>query len=158
MTIQIDIGAVSCIVGVLYLSCFLIIVTVTDTAFFATSKYLEHIAAIEVNGGRAPYLGVHTLTATKHIERLTQYVHTLLGKDDAAVSLSDVILVVAVELVFTFIILSHFVEEYLAVNDRAIDIDDYVTVDDTAGIASTIDVTAIETTVFVFIGTGGGWT
>ena len=67
-----------------------------DGAFLATTEYLEHIAAIEVDGGRTPYLGVHTLTTTKHVECLTQHVHSLLGKEDAAVSLSDVILVVAV--------------------------------------------------------------
>ena len=79
MTIQIDIGAVSRIVGVLNLSCCLIIFSVTDAAFLTAAENLEHIAAIQVDGGGAPYLGVHTLAAAEHVECFTQHVHALLG-------------------------------------------------------------------------------
>ena len=50
-TVQIYIGAVSCVVGVLYLSCFLIICSMTDATFLAASEYLEHIATIQIDGG-----------------------------------------------------------------------------------------------------------
>ncbi len=61
-------------------------------------------------------------------------------------SFCDVILVISVEFVLARVILYHLVEENLAVNDRAVDIDDDVTVDDTTGVATTIDVTTVETT------------
>ena len=56
------------------------------------------------------------------------------------------ILVVAVELILTALVLFHRVEEDLAVNDRAIDIDDDIAVDETAIVATAIDVTSVKTT------------
>ena len=131
-----------------------IICTFTDATFLATSKYLEHITTIQVDGDRTPYLGFHTLTATKHVERLTQYVHTLFRKDDTTISLSDVILIVTIEFILTRLILFHFVEEPVTVDDRAVDIDDDITIDETGVEATSIDVTTIEATIQVFIGTG----
>ena len=69
-------------------------------------------------------------------------------------SLSDVILVVAIELVLTRLVLFHLVEEYFAVNDRTVDIDDDVTIDYTTGVAAAIDVTTFETAIQVSISSG----
>ena len=60
-------------------------------------------------------------------------------------------MVVAVEFILTRFILFYFVEENIAVNDRAVDVDYDVTVDDTAGVAVAIDITTFETTVLVVI-------
>ena len=78
----------------------------------------------------------------------------MLGKDDTTVALGDAILVVAVEFVLTTLVLFHRVEESVTVNDRAVDIDDDITVDDTAVVATAIDVTTCETTSQVCITTG----
>ena len=128
--------------------------TLTDGAFLTTTEYLEGVAAIQVNGNRTPYLGFYTLTASEYVECLTKHIHTLLGKDYATATLQDMILVVAIELILTSLVLLHSVEESAAVNDRVVDIDYHVTVDDTAGVAAAIDITTIETTVEVFSGTG----
>ena len=78
----------------------------------------------------------------------------MLGKDDTTVALGDAILVVAVEFVFTTLVLFHRVKEPVTVNDRAVDIDDDITIDETAVVATSIDVTTCETTVQVCITTG----
>ena len=70
-TVQIDVSAVSWVIAVFYLSCCFIIRSLTDAALLAASEYLEHIAAIEVDSDRTPYLGILTLTSTKDVECLT---------------------------------------------------------------------------------------
>ena len=57
------------------------------------------------------------------------------------------VLVVTVEFVLTRFILFYSVKEDITVNDRTVDIDDDITVDDATGVAAAIDVTAVKTAV-----------
>ena len=71
----------------------------------AAAEYLEGIAAVQVDGGRTPYLGVLTIAAAEHAEGLAKHVHTLLTQDDARLALGDVVggrggLVLAIEAYF----------------------------------------------------------
>ena len=54
----------------------------TNGSVLTATEYLEDIAFIKIDGGTTPYLRFLTIATAKHVERLTQHVHTLLVKDD----------------------------------------------------------------------------
>jgi len=92
--VQVDSSAIfsvslAVVTGVLQLTCRAIAYTLTDSTFLTTTEYLEGIASIQVDGGRTPNLGILTITTAKHVERLTQHIHTLLVKNDTRVTLCD---------------------------------------------------------------------
>ena len=154
--VQVDVSTVSCIVGVFQFACCFIIDTLSDGTFLAASEYLEHIAAVQVDGCRTPDLRIDTLTAAKHIQCLTQYVHSLLVEDNARVSLGNMIIFVVVKLSLSVFVALHLVEQNFTVNHRCVQVDDDITVHDTAVVATAIDVTAFQTTVDIVIITGDG--
>ena len=152
ISFQIDGTTVPRIVGaVLQFLCFRTSDALADGALLATTEYLEGISGIEVNGGRAPYFGLITVSTAKHVERLTEHVHALLVEDDTRASLLNLIAIVGVKDGLTFV-LFYLVEDAkltFAVDCRGIEVDDHVTIYMTAVVAATIDVTAFETAVDV---------
>ena len=114
--VQIDSSAIGSIVArVLQFLCRRIAHTLTDSTFFTTSEYLEGIAGIQVDGGRAPYLRILTIATTKHIERLTQHIHTLLVKDDARVTLCDDKTLVAIKHSLTGLVVRLYLIENIVI-------------------------------------------
>ena len=160
-TCKIDIGAVGAIIliDISAISIFVIgghivrrcSLALTNGTFLTTTEYLEYIATVKVYRSTTPYLCLNTLTTTEYIQRTTQYVHTLLTKDDTSLPFCNLI-GVAIEFLLTRLVVeSHIIEDDVAIYNRCIDINDDVTVDDTAAVAASIDVTSGKTTVEVII-------
>ena len=124
-----------------------------DGTMFTTTEYLEHVTVGMVNGGAAPYLGVHTIATAKHVECLTQHVHSLFVKYDTGVTRCNIIAVACVQLGFT-ILKFYFVEHVITVDNRLCDGNDDITIDATAVIAPAVDVTILQTTVKVIFSAG----
>ena len=133
------------------------IIRFTYNTFFTATEHLEHIALIQVDRGATPNLGAFTLTATKHVKRLTQYVHTLLTKDHTCTAIEDVVMICRqkITLIETFLavirIRHHFIKEFVAVDDSGIQIYNDIAVDDTTLTATAIDVSTYQTALVVCI-------
>ena len=113
-------------------------------ALFTAAEYLEGVAGIEVDGGRAPYFGILTLTTAKDVERFAKYVHTLLANNDTRVALGDFVIIIIVIDRFAIVVFLHHVEEHVVFNNRTIEIDDHIAVHTTARIAAAVDVATLE--------------
>ena len=120
------------------------VVRLADDTLLASAEYLEGVATVQVDGGAAPDFGVLTLAAAEYVQGLAQYVHTLLAQDDTAVALGNLVRFIRIVYGFAIVVFIHLVEELLALNNGAVQVDDYVTVDDAAGIAATVDVATLE--------------
>ena len=107
---QIDVTAVFLVVGVFQFSNCRIIGSMTDSTLLATSEDLEGIASVEVDGGRAPNLRLLTIAAAKHVERLTQHVHTLFVEENTRTTLKNMIAILSIENGLT-LVLFYLVED-----------------------------------------------
>ena len=124
--------------------------THTNRTFLTATEDLEHIAGIQIDGGRAPYLRVLTFTATKHIEGSTEHVHTLLTEDDARAAFCDGVGILSQD-IFTIerALVSNLVEEYVRIHQRMVDIDDDVAIDMATIVAAAIHVTTLKAAIQV---------
>ena len=155
---QVDIATVPWVVCVDKFALLRVIGGITNGSILTATEYLEDIAFIKIDGGTTPYLRFLTIATAKHVECLTQHVHTLLIKNHTRFTLKDVIAIVTIENSFSFVLL-YLIEDgklALAVNNRCIDVDDHITVHVTSVIASAIDVTTLQTAIKV-IRCAGSW-
>ena len=122
----------------------------TDDAFLATTEDLEGIASLQVDGGTAPNLGILTMPASKHVQCLSEHVHTLLVEDNAGTSLGDYVVVGFVQDGLTLGIALDAVEHakvfiirrviVFTIHDSTIDVDDHIAIDNTAVVAAAVDI------------------
>ena len=68
ISFQIDMTTVSWVVGVFKFVSRCIISSITDRTVLTTTKDLEDITLIDIDGRAAPYLGIATKAATKHVQ------------------------------------------------------------------------------------------
>ena len=108
---------------------------------------LEGISLLQVDGCATPYFRILTIAATKHIQSLTEHVHTLLVEDDTGMARGDMIGIVAIEFGFTVFVFLNGVEDIPTVEDGAVEVDDDITVDMSRVVAATIDVTTLQAAV-----------
>ena len=66
------------------------------------------------------------------------------------------IFVVVVEFILTGSILLHLVKHNVTVNDRVVDIDNNISIDDTAVITAAIDIATFQTAILISSTTGDG--
>ena len=123
-----------------------------DDALLTATEDLEDIALVQVDCSATPYSGILTIAATKHVEGLTKHIHTLLAQDDTRVSLGNRIgcfcrLIFSVQTdLLAQLIRHHFIEELFALHEGLVDVDDHITIDDTAVIATAIDIATRKAT------------
>ena len=139
----------------------------TDDASLTATEDLEHIALVQVDSRATPYSGILTIAATKHVERLTQHIHTLLSKDDTRVTLGNGIcrfccLIFSIQTdLLAQLIRHHLVEELFALHQGLVDVDDHIAIDDTTVIATTIDIATRESagkvSICAFLTNGLAW-
>ena len=116
-------------------------------AFLGSAEDLEDIALLQVDGGTAPNLGAGTIAAAEDVHGLTQHVHTLLADDDAAVDLGDLVVVVCIVDTLALIVFHNLSEDFVAVHDAFVDVEDHITVDETSCVAPAVDISTLETAV-----------
>ena len=154
---QVDIGAVLLVVFVCQVmysgvcGIFRVTDSTSNCTLFTTTKDLEGIAAVQVDGSAAPDFRVTAIAAAKHVQRTTQRVHTLFTEKDARIAFGDAIVSI-IQFGFTLVFF-HLVEDgiiTLTIHQRRIQVDHHVTVHMTIAIAAAIDVAALETAVKVF--------
>ena len=56
--------------------------SLTNGSILTATEYLEDIAFIQIDGGTTPYLRFFTIATAKHVQCLTQHIHTLFVEDD----------------------------------------------------------------------------
>ena len=127
--------------------------SLTDRALLTTTKDLEDVALIQVDSDTTPYLRVGTIAATEHIQSLTQRIHTLLVKNHTRTALQDLkAFVVFIQLGFALVANFYLIEYRLftcSVDKSGIQVDDHITIYVATAIATTIDITALETALQV---------
>ena len=121
VTFQVDVTAVSRIVRILlalsYFSNLIIIsvgtisIRLANRALFATTEYLEGIAAIHVDGCRAPNFRLRTIATAKHVQGLTQHIVTLYVDDDTRMALGNSISSIIIDNGFTSDFLCYLVKD-----------------------------------------------
>ena len=73
-------------------------------SLLTTTKNLEGITLVQVDGCAAPDFRVTTITTTEHIQCMSQRIHTLFVKKNTGITLGDLIAVRTVELCFALLL------------------------------------------------------
>ena len=93
--VQVDVGAVifiRAISPIILLDAILpICVFLTNGTLLTATEDLESVALVQVDGGTAPDFRRQTIATTEDIEGRAKHVHTLLRKDDARITLRNLI-------------------------------------------------------------------
>ena len=109
----------------------------TYDAFLSAAEYLEGIAVIMVYGGAAPYLGILTIAGTEYRHGNGKHVVTLVFESNSRLCIAGIISC-RITKVSEYLVLLHHI---------LIDVDDDITVDMTAVVATTVDITIQQTQV-----------
>ena len=171
IALQVDIATIGRIIGIVIVLKYVVVVLrrififvifchsgtqffkrLANDSLFTATKNLEYITLVQVDCSATPYSGILTIAATKHVEGLTKHIHTLLAQDDTRVSLGNRIgcfcrLISSVQTdLLAQLIRHHFIEELFALHEGLVDVDDHITIDDTAVIATAIDIATRKAT------------
>ena len=126
-SLQVDGGAIGSVIGI-----FALTVLLAYDTFFTTSEYLEGVAVVMVHGGATPYLGVLTFTRTEHGHGYRLHVVALrLFEHSGTTITTDGIWIIRIRLR----------KDHIALYQILVDVNDHISVDVSAVVAATIDIT-----------------
>ena len=158
-TVQIDIGAifrvilVSQIMNRRVVRIWLVTDGIADSALLTTTENLEGVALVQVDGRTTPDLRVTTIAATEDIQGQAEAIRTLLRENHTRIALRDGIIIIlflcGICILVVDVSLIGDVKEPVAFMNRGIQVDDHITFHVTIAIATTVDISALKTTIKV---------